>query len=48
MGLCSVPIRNGHHLTSLKIEHIPKVEVKATVDGDLVSSATILCADRKV
>ncbi len=25
-----------------------KFEVKATVDGDLVSSATILCADRKV
>jgi 3-hydroxyacyl-[acyl-carrier-protein] dehydratase len=25
-----------------------KFDVKATVDGDLVSSATILCADRKV
>lgn len=25
-----------------------KFEVKATVDGDTVSSATILCADRKV
>ncbi|MGB0734186.1 MAG: hotdog domain-containing protein, partial [Pontibacterium sp.] len=25
-----------------------KFEVKASVDGDLVSSATILCADRKV
>lgn len=25
-----------------------KFEVKATVDGDAVSSATILCADRKV
>lgn len=25
-----------------------KFDVKATVDGDIVSSATILCADRKV
>ncbi|QEQ95724.1 3-hydroxyacyl-ACP dehydratase FabZ [Neptunomonas concharum] len=25
-----------------------KFDVKATVDGDMVSSATILCADRKV